>query len=90
VPRRFIAGAVCPECGLRDKIVVDSVAGLRECVNCGFSDDRPVGGGAEPKTRVNRPAARRVDTPAEKITLIPAVSSGKSRAKGRESGDQEE
>ncbi len=69
--RRFIAGAVCPRCGLHDKIVVDSETRRRECVHCGFSDEQPVAGVAEPKTRVTRPAARRPETPAEPITLIP-------------------
>jgi uncharacterized metal-binding protein (TIGR02443 family) len=38
--KRFIAGAVCPRCGLMDKIVVfqrDNKE-FRECVNCEFED----------------------------------------------------
>ena len=58
-----------------DKIVVDSDSDQRECVSCGFSDARPsdnsTPGPLEPRTRVNRPAARRVETPAEVITLVP-------------------
>ncbi len=36
--KRFIAGAICPNCGLQDKIVVFSVAGkdFAECVRCGY------------------------------------------------------
>jgi uncharacterized metal-binding protein (TIGR02443 family) len=36
---RFIAGAVCPECGAEDRIVVETgEAGPRQrCVACGFS-----------------------------------------------------
>ncbi len=68
--RRFIAGARCPECGLQDKIVVDSEAGLRECVHCGFSEARPLDAPAEPQTRVTRPAARRLDSKAEPVTLV--------------------
>jgi uncharacterized metal-binding protein (TIGR02443 family) len=76
--RRFIAGAVCPRCGQMDKLVVDSEAGLRECVSCGFKDQRPqdplakgiAGAVTEPTTRVNRPAARLLDTPAETVRLL--------------------
>ena len=72
--RRFIAGAVCPRCGEMDKLVVDTESDLRECVSCGFSDKRPVDTPDELKTRVNRPAARRVETPAEAVTLIDPAS----------------
>jgi uncharacterized metal-binding protein (TIGR02443 family) len=71
MPRRFIAGAVCPRCALQDKLVVDTDVGLRECVSCGFTDERPQEAPAEPRTRVTRPAARRQDTPAQVITLVP-------------------
>ena len=71
MPRRFIAGAVCPRCGLQDKLVVDTEAGSRECVSCGFSDERPVAGVAEPRTRVTRASARRIDTTAEVVTFLP-------------------
>lgn len=71
-PRRFIAGAVCPRCGKMDKIVVDMESHTRECIDCGFSEDRPVENTAstEPPTRVSRAAARRVETQAEAVTLI--------------------
>jgi uncharacterized metal-binding protein (TIGR02443 family) len=79
--RRFIAGAVCPRCALSDKIVVDLDTDRRLCVSCGFSEDRPgvpassVTGAAgsppaELPTRVGRASARRVETPAEAITLV--------------------
>mgnify|MGYP001812662138 FL=1 len=82
--RRFIAGAVCPRCAAMDKIVVDLDTDQRECVACGFSEERPtdspgtaqgsaVATGApasEIPTRVSRAAARRVETPAEAVTLI--------------------
>ena len=77
-PRRFIAGAVCPRCALMDKIVVDPDTDQRECVSCGFSEARPDLPEApvtqdkprEIATRVNRAAARRVETPSEAVTLI--------------------
>ena len=91
MPRRFIAGAVCPRCGLHDKIVVDTDAGLRECVNCGFSDERPLENTAELKTRVSRPAARRLDTPAEVITLIPEQAPGETPGNDRKApGDRDD
>ena len=39
--RRFIAGAVCPRCRAMDKIVVDLDRDIRECVSCGYTDERP-------------------------------------------------
>jgi uncharacterized protein len=74
--RRFIAGAVCPRCSLMDKIVVNLDTDQRECVACGFSEQRP--GQARPgqerpgelATRVSRAAARRVETPAEVVKLL--------------------
>jgi uncharacterized protein len=79
--RRFIAGAVCPRCALMDKIVVDLDTDRRLCVSCGFSEARPgipeaaksvnsAADSAELPTRVTRAAARRMDTPAQAITLI--------------------
>lgn len=69
---RFIAGAVCPRCGQMDKIVVDLDTDERHCVACGFSEGRPESGGLgrELPTRVSRAAARRVETPAEAVTLL--------------------
>ena len=73
--RRFIAGAVCPRCGLMDKLVVESGGNERECVSCGYRDARPTEVTRELTTRVNRPAARRVETPAEPVTLVQPTSS---------------
>ena len=80
-PRRFIAGAVCPRCAQVDKIVVDRDTDQRQCVSCGFSEDRPGLPASNPvvataykppelPTRATRAAARRVETPAQVITLI--------------------
>lgn len=71
--RRFIAGAVCPRCGAMDRIVINLDTDQRECVACDFSEARPAAQGdssQELPTRVSRAAARRVETPAEAITLI--------------------
>ena len=70
--RRFIAGAVCPRCSEMDKIVINLETDKRECVACGFSEERP-GDPAAPSelpTRVSRASARRVETPAESVTII--------------------
>jgi uncharacterized metal-binding protein (TIGR02443 family) len=84
--RRFIAGAVCPRCALMDKMVVDQDTDQRMCVNCGFSEARPGLPGeavlhkpAELLTRVSRAAARRVETPAQAITLIDSQKERESR-----------
>lgn len=90
--RRFIAGAVCPRCALMDKMVVDLDTDQRVCVSCGFSEARPGLPGAdvarepaELPTRVSRAAARRVQTPAETITLIdPRKQRDKSTDKPRD------
>ncbi|GAB3325186.1 YheV family putative zinc ribbon protein [Haliea atlantica] len=68
--RRFIAGAVCPRCAAMDTILVDSDTDCRECVECGFTDQRPGDAVNEPATRVSRPAARRVETRAEPVRLM--------------------
>lgn len=81
--RRFIAGAVCPRCAAMDKIVVDLDSDARECVACGFSEARPEAPEVKPaevKTRVSRAAARRVETPAEVVTLLDPSSSAASDA----------
>ena len=71
--RRFIAGAVCPRCAKMDKIVVDLDTDQRECVACGFNEARPDAPPVQDNelpTRVSRAAARRVETPAEVVTLV--------------------
>lgn len=69
-PRRFIAGAVCPRCGVMDRIIVSADGETRSCIECGFSDERPADNQQELKTRVNRPAARRSETVAEAVRLL--------------------
>lgn len=71
VQRRFIAGAVCPRCGVMDRTVIDLASERRECIACGFGEERPQAGAApEPPTRVSRAAARRVETAAEPVRLL--------------------
>lgn len=57
IRKRFIAGAVCPKCGMMDRIVVyrEQQKELRECVNCGFKDElRLQQSPAELSTRVQQ------------------------------------
>jgi hypothetical protein len=53
-----------------DKIVIDLDTDQRECVACGFSEARPDAPDRELPTRVSRASARRVETPAEVVTLV--------------------
>ncbi|OGT31822.1 MAG: hypothetical protein A3E87_02500 [Gammaproteobacteria bacterium RIFCSPHIGHO2_12_FULL_35_23] len=41
IKKRFIAGAICPKCGLPDKTVVYSIANknFAECVHCGYKQE---------------------------------------------------
>jgi Zn ribbon nucleic-acid-binding protein len=60
-----------------DKMVVDLDSDERECVACGFSEQRPGDSVAvsEVQTRVSRAAARRVETPAEVVQLLDPAKS---------------
>ena len=61
-----------------DKLVVDTDTDRRECVACGFSEERPdAGAPTELSTRVTRPAARRVETEAEVVKLMDPTPSNK-------------
>ncbi len=70
--RRFIAGAVCPRCGIMDRIVTfDNEQGqFRACVSCGFEErlvDMEV---QEPETRVTR--ERKPEPQAQPIRFFPS------------------
>ncbi len=72
--RRFIAGAVCPQCGELDKLVlyVNTPDQRRECVGCGYQDklsDTAVS--AEPPTRVNQ--ARPGEAPLAHETEVQVI-----------------
>jgi uncharacterized metal-binding protein (TIGR02443 family) len=69
-PKRFIAGAVCPRCGVMDRIVVAPDGESRECIACDFSDERPVDTLQPLPTRVTRPAARRIETEAQAVRFV--------------------
>lgn len=61
IQKRFIAGAVCPNCGLQDKIVVFHIAGkdFAECVRCGHKQQ------AE-----NTKAEKQADKPTKKVIWL--------------------
>lgn len=61
---RFIAGAVCPQCGVMDRLLVEpveatsesgaeAVATRRRCVSCGYSDEQRAGSSQAPRTRLD-------------------------------------
>ena len=58
-PKRFVAGAKCPQCQAVDKVQMYRLAGVqyRECVSCGYRDEMLFEAGfRELETRVNRSA----------------------------------
>ena len=71
--QRFIAGAVCPECGHMDRIVAEETAGgpIRRCVASAFSDSSNLAEAASPKRRLTRssPASREA-TPVTKVRIV--------------------
>lgn len=76
-PKRFIAGAKCPECQKQDKLVMFRQSGqqYRECVACGFTEKMNF----EPNfreldTRVNRDASEREADIAPVRLLVPMIS----------------
>ena len=84
--KRFIAGAVCPECRELDRIVVeyalveldDNEMSRRRCVSCGFADEF----GAEDLTGTlpvprGRPEKRRDDSAAQPVQAVRILDPGK-------------
>ena len=51
---RFIAGAVCPNCGVMDRLqFLDGARSRRRCVACGHEDDLESGSSQAPKNRLD-------------------------------------
>ncbi len=72
--RRFIAGAVCPQCRALDRLVLEScgdgVEQQRRCVACGFNETMEATGGPSaivPRARFERSQAAPVDHQPVKI-----------------------
>ena len=67
--RRFIAGAVCPECRAIDRTVVEVVDGVRQrrCVACGHAEEQAPAFTPEPATRFMTRASEA--TPTQRVRL---------------------
>lgn len=70
--RRFIAGAVCPQCRVTDRIVIEEQDGerRRRCVSCGFTDTLDAAGAAAPPTRFSRRRAARDEAPVSAVKIV--------------------
>lgn len=68
--RRFIAGAICPDCRSVDRIVVETTdAGRqRRCVQCGFAEPQADQQAPEPATRFTSRASDA--TPVQQVRLV--------------------
>lgn len=85
--RRFIAGAICPQCAELDKIVMyddEQQRRWRECVSCGFRDiqshskDEP----REITTRVNQPRPGQPSLAHEdQVDIVKVVDAGSDEQK---------
>lgn len=78
--RRFIAGAVCPRCGVQDRIHVFEQAGQtrRACIDCGFQD--VLGGESSnsvPEGRLDSPPRKPVPEGASAVRIISFDDQGK-------------
>jgi len=69
-PPRFIAGAICPQCGEMDRVVVECVEAEERtrCVSCGATRAKPPAGSAQPANRLD--ARRNTDAPARPVRLL--------------------
>lgn len=66
-PRRFVAGAKCPQCQAIDKVVMFRKGGtqFQACVSCGYEDEMAFERNfRELETRVNRTEDEKLDAVA--------------------------
>ena len=85
--RRFIAGAVCPQCRALDRVVIISEAGedgaeeqIQRCVECGYETqlEQTLSSGALiPKGKPER-SVRASEVPAQNLTILPSKKQPKS------------
>ncbi len=78
---RFIAGAICPNCGAMDRLQLLEVDGdkRRRCVACGHEDGLASASSQAPKTRVSGDSRGSADaaTPARPVRILdPGKSAG--------------
>ncbi len=76
--RRFIAGAVCPNCQALDRLVLEESAEadakpIRRCVACGFSDDKAAATSAWPRGRVE---GGRLKPPVTRPRVVKIIQPG--------------
>ena len=85
---RFIAGAVCPNCGAMDRLQVfgGNERQQRRCVSCGHEDSLDSAASQQPKTRL----AGGLKRPAEESTASPVriLDPGKVSPGGTEEARQ--
>ena len=76
-PRRFVAGATCPQCQAMDKVVMFRKGGaqFQACVSCGYEDEMAfVRNFRELETRVNRTEDEKLDAVAVVRFIDPGVT----------------
>lgn len=80
--KRFIAGAVCPECRAMDRIVVEEHDGerRRRCVSCGYADTIGAASGATPATRFSRRSGA-PQTPASPVRIVDPAADPEKRGR---------
>ncbi len=68
--RRFIAGAICPQCRAMDRLLLETVEDgqRRRCVSCGFTDEQPESLVPELSTRLD--TRGRPDTPVSSVRVV--------------------
>ena len=85
--KRFVAGAVCPNCQALDRIVIESVSDdttQKRCVECGFAEAQPTNRGSSlPKTRLEQTARGDVDQQDGKASPVRIITPD-SNDSGRE------
>lgn len=76
-PRRFVAGAKCPQCQAIDKVVMFRKGGtqFQACVSCGYEDEMAFERNfRELETRVNRTEDEKLDAVAVVRFIDPGVT----------------
>ena len=69
---RFIAGAICPQCGRMDRLQIHSEDGvrIRRCVACGYRDGLPVVQTPAPKSRLAGRGEERGRAPVQPVRFL--------------------
>ncbi|MDR5907705.1 YheV family putative zinc ribbon protein [Franzmannia qiaohouensis] len=74
VPKRFIAGAICPRCAAMDRIRAWEQHGVRyrDCVACDFFEQLPIEESAadELETRVNRVRDEQASNDVQTVRIL--------------------